>query len=73
MMFCDRCDRGYHTFCVGLSSPPNGTWVCTNFCAEDGQPRCRNCNGLLKDSAGRVKHDADVFPDELCSECVSSV
>lgn len=24
MMFCDVCDRGYHTFCVGLSALPSG-------------------------------------------------
>ncbi|XP_053566972.1 PHD finger protein 10 isoform X2 [Bombina bombina] len=28
MMFCDRCDRGYHTFCVGLGCLPSGRWVC---------------------------------------------
>lgn len=26
MMFCDKCDRGYHTFCVGMDSIPTGTW-----------------------------------------------
>ncbi|VIO97765.1 phf10 protein, putative [Brugia malayi] len=34
MMFCDRCDRGYHTFCVGLSTPPNGNWICSSFCSD---------------------------------------
>lgn len=24
MMFCDMCDRGYHTFCVGMDSIPTG-------------------------------------------------
>uniref|UniRef100_H2ZBJ1 PHD finger protein 10 n=1 Tax=Ciona savignyi TaxID=51511 RepID=H2ZBJ1_CIOSA len=24
MMFCDRCDRGYHTFCVSLRAIPSG-------------------------------------------------
>ena len=28
MMFCDKCDRGYHTFCVGLTDIPTGKWVC---------------------------------------------
>jgi hypothetical protein len=28
MMCCDQCDRGYHTFCIGLDQPPNGTWHC---------------------------------------------
>jgi len=32
MMFCDSCDRGYHTFCVGLQEPPKGNWQCTIYC-----------------------------------------
>ncbi|ESO87689.1 hypothetical protein LOTGIDRAFT_127265, partial [Lottia gigantea] len=28
MMFCDRCDRGYHTFCVGMKAIPTGRWEC---------------------------------------------
>ena len=35
MMFCDKCDRGYHTFCVGLKNIPHGRWVCT---------MCTNCD-----------------------------
>ena len=27
-MFCDHCDRGYHTFCVGLKEIPAGRWEC---------------------------------------------
>lgn len=34
MMFCDRCDRGYHAFCVGLSSIPDGNWECPS-CTPD--------------------------------------
>lgn len=33
MMFCDKCDRGYHTDCVGLKSIPTGKWVC-KLCAQ---------------------------------------
>uniref|UniRef100_A0A915IZY6 PHD-type domain-containing protein n=1 Tax=Romanomermis culicivorax TaxID=13658 RepID=A0A915IZY6_ROMCU len=33
MLFCDRCDRGYHTFCVGLNRLPSGRWICQKFCA----------------------------------------
>ncbi|CAL8069718.1 unnamed protein product [Calicophoron daubneyi] len=28
MMFCDKCDRGYHAFCVGLEEIPDGKWEC---------------------------------------------
>uniref|UniRef100_A0A673C4B0 PHD finger protein 10 n=1 Tax=Sphaeramia orbicularis TaxID=375764 RepID=A0A673C4B0_9TELE len=34
MMFCDKCDRGYHTFCVGMDSIPTGLWVC-EVCGKD--------------------------------------
>ncbi|KAK7806846.1 hypothetical protein U0070_026738 [Myodes glareolus] len=27
MMFCDVCDRGYHTFCVGLGAIPSGVSI----------------------------------------------
>ena len=29
MMFCDHCDRGYHTYCVGVVSIPEGRWDCS--------------------------------------------
>merc|ERR1712154_428116 len=35
MIFCDRCDRGYHTFCVGLRTIPKGLWVCRICFKED--------------------------------------
>ncbi|KAL5008685.1 hypothetical protein ScPMuIL_014266 [Solemya velum] len=38
MMFCDLCDRGYHTFCVGVKSIPTGRW------------ECKSCNALDKDA-----------------------
>lgn len=38
MMFCDRCDRGYHSFCVGMKSVPAGRWIC-RLCG-----RCATCN-----------------------------
>uniref|UniRef100_A0AC34PYA9 PHD-type domain-containing protein n=1 Tax=Panagrolaimus sp. JU765 TaxID=591449 RepID=A0AC34PYA9_9BILA len=34
MMCCDNCDRGYHTFCVGMNEPPTGTWICSRFCSK---------------------------------------
>ena len=29
MMFCDRCDRGFHTYCVNVDKVPEGSWLCT--------------------------------------------
>ena len=37
MLFCDQCDRGYHTFCVGLKSLPTGKWECVS-CRGDSTP-----------------------------------
>lgn len=37
MLFCDKCDRGYHTFCVGLKSLPTGQWDCFS-CRGDTTP-----------------------------------
>ncbi|MED6251787.1 PHD finger protein 10 [Ataeniobius toweri] len=34
MMFCDKCDRGFHTFCVGMDQIPTGLWVC-EVCDKD--------------------------------------
>ncbi|KAJ8045971.1 PHD finger protein 10 [Holothuria leucospilota] len=34
MMFCDECDRGYHTFCVGLTELPTGLWACASCRCE---------------------------------------
>eukprot|EP01135_Chromosphaera_perkinsii_P010528 Nk52_evm38s2152 gene=Nk52_evmTU38s2152 len=28
LMFCDSCDRAYHTFCVNLEEIPSGEWKC---------------------------------------------
>lgn len=38
MMFCDRCDRGYHSFCVGMKAVPAGRWIC-RLCG-----RCATCS-----------------------------
>ena len=34
MLFCDSCDRGYHTFCVGLAALPKGK--CCRFSMHTG-------------------------------------
>ncbi|CAB3398102.1 unnamed protein product [Caenorhabditis bovis] len=34
VIFCDRCDRGFHTYCVNLDVPPAGTWICSNYCED---------------------------------------
>lgn len=44
-MFCDRCDRGYHTFCVGLKAIPTGRWKCTS---------CKEIKAVLQPSVPRA-------------------
>jgi len=35
ILFCDRCDRGFHTFCVALRRlPKDEIWIC-RFCFKD--------------------------------------
>ncbi|OWF47440.1 PHD finger protein 10 [Mizuhopecten yessoensis] len=47
MIFCDRCDRGYHTFCVGLRSIPNGQWKCRS-CKSPDTPRTPKSSSKLR-------------------------
>ncbi|SAM82617.1 related to histone acetyltransferase 3 (myst) [Ustilago bromivora] len=38
LMFCDKCDRGWHLYCLSppLSKPPKGQWHCPT-CESDDQ------------------------------------
>ncbi|XP_053238412.1 PHD finger protein 10 isoform X3 [Podarcis raffonei] len=45
MMFCDVCDRGYHTFCVGLGAIPTGRWICDCCERQPPIPRGRGRRG----------------------------
>ncbi|XP_033736165.1 PHD finger protein 10-like [Pecten maximus] len=47
MIFCDRCDRGYHTFCVGLRSIPNGQWKCRS-CKSPDTPRTPKSSSKIR-------------------------
>lgn len=48
MMFCDVCDRGYHTFCVGLGAIPSGRWICD--CCQRAPPTPRKVGRRGKNS-----------------------
>lgn len=41
MMFCDRCDRGFHTYCVGLKEVPSDAWFCPKC------PQHENCKSFI--------------------------
>uniref|UniRef100_A0A914X6K8 PHD-type domain-containing protein n=1 Tax=Plectus sambesii TaxID=2011161 RepID=A0A914X6K8_9BILA len=66
MMFCDRCDRGYHTFCVGLDGLPSGRWVCANFCAKNG-------NGNGGNGRGSGSATPTTTGDLRCRDCDISI
>lgn len=73
MLFCDECDRGYHSFCVGLKQIPVGRWTC-DMCGM-----CASClrRSPGEGSASRWKHEytkprdgAEAqFLQTLCSAC----
>lgn len=44
MMFCDRCDRGFHTYCVGLKEVPSGSWFCKQCNTSETLPTNTNAN-----------------------------
>ncbi|GAB6022106.1 hypothetical protein CHUAL_006249 [Chamberlinius hualienensis] len=77
LMFCDRCDRGYHTFCVGLKAIPQGQWICSlcGRCGECGstKPMPSNDNSKAQWFHQYIKNPAGVFTlkQTLCHNCAS--
>eukprot|EP00048_Salpingoeca_helianthica_P018982 m.243782 g.243782 ORF g.243782 m.243782 type:complete len:702 (-) comp28528_c0_seq1:178-2283(-) len=71
LMFCDECDRGYHTYCVQLQSIPRGRWVCKS-CGQ-----CASCGSTTPGGEGaRWRHEYTKPSDSsdrrfLCTLCVS--
>jgi len=74
MMFCDNCDRGYHSYCVGLKSIPDGRWICekcgkcasclTRFPGADGTP------GKWREEFKRSKNGGEAeFLQLHCHKC----
>ncbi|XP_016995199.2 supporter of activation of yellow protein [Drosophila takahashii] len=47
MLYCEQCDRGYHIYCLGLKTVPDGRWSCERCCVcmrcgatrPEGQPQ----------------------------------
>ncbi|CAF4320934.1 unnamed protein product [Rotaria sp. Silwood2] len=52
MMFCDRCDRGYHSYCVGLEAIPDGSWQCS-ACDPPVPPPSSSPAPITKGKRGR--------------------
>lgn len=65
MVCCDQCDRGYHSFCLGLDEIPSGQWLC---------PQCGQCASCGCQSPGvgsKWKHEYSNgrFLQTLCVDC----
>ncbi|XP_014661869.1 PREDICTED: LOW QUALITY PROTEIN: PHD finger protein 10-like [Priapulus caudatus] len=72
MMFCDMCDRGYHTFCVGLRNIPTGRWVCEDcgMCTQCGTRRPGSISAQWVHEYTRQRGGAPPkFLQTLCVDC----
>ncbi|KAF7317017.1 Histone acetyltransferase [Mycena chlorophos] len=70
IMFCDACDRGWHTDCLDppIESPPQGDWFCPLCEARDASPAGPS-EGAASSKASKGKGKARALPiDEDISE-----
>ncbi|CAF0775298.1 unnamed protein product [Didymodactylos carnosus] len=62
MMFCDRCDRGYHTYCVGLQAIPDGSWQCSACVIYKREvitpPPLSTTSPITKNRRGRIANNS---------------
>ncbi|XP_063934025.1 uncharacterized protein LOC135145818 [Zophobas morio] len=75
-MFCDECDRGYHTFCVGLKRLPIGRWICNDCgkCAScgsttPGESVLHNVHWKHEYSKPKDENTPPKFLQTLCVKC----
>lgn len=79
MMFCDVCDRGYHTFCVGLGAIPSGKdWKEGTLSLSEGAlpalPFFGGCiNTMMARRAWRPFHSREVAKAVVAGTCFSSL
>ena len=70
MMFCDRCDRGFHTYCVGLSEVPGGSFFC-KACEID--PKSNNTNSPPSISSSNSNNNNNNNTPTVNRVCIDSV
>ncbi|CAI7992885.1 PHD finger protein 10, partial [Geodia barretti] len=66
MVFCDHCDRGYHTFCLDMKGIPEGQWLCMECC------ECAICgteSGRGDRNQWRHEFINNKFLHTLCLDC----
>ncbi|KIZ07729.1 Alternative oxidase 4 [Monoraphidium neglectum] len=74
LLLCDGCDRGYHTFCLGLHEIPTGEWFCTECTRARARARGRDVRAVAsRRQGGQQPHQRRVrrrrvIPSESASE-----
>ncbi|PWN33824.1 uncharacterized protein FA14DRAFT_161491 [Meira miltonrushii] len=66
IMFCDRCDRGWHLYCLNppLEKPPKGIWSCPtclhlgNYVKQALQTNKRKKNGIFLNGRQHIPRQA---------------
>ncbi|XP_039496863.1 supporter of activation of yellow protein [Drosophila santomea] len=48
MLYCEQCDRGYHIYCLGLRTVPDGRWSCERCCV------CMRCGATKPEGLPQV-------------------
>ncbi|CAF3820828.1 unnamed protein product [Rotaria magnacalcarata] len=64
MMFCDRCDRGYHTYCIGLEAIPDGSWQCSACDPPALTPSISPLSATTKGKRGRPSSSSRLSPQQ---------
>ena len=76
MLLCDKCDTGYHTFCLKppLKRIPEGEWYCPKCepsALDDNEDVCEDCGlggeVLCCDGCPRVYHPHCAGLEEVSS------
>jgi DNA invertase Pin-like site-specific DNA recombinase len=53
LLLCDKCNKGYHTFCLNMTKVPNGSWYC---------PKCiRQTNNFKSKTVIKPNKNAHVY------------
>ncbi|XP_046366737.1 histone acetyltransferase KAT6B-like [Haliotis rufescens] len=69
MLFCDGCDKGYHTNChePQVKEKPSGKWVCTE-CETDGvSAEALDSQEAAKAASKELSIKTDTETDKLCT------
>ncbi|KAJ3224703.1 PHD finger protein 10 [Clydaea vesicula] len=70
MIFCDTCDRGYHTYCVDppLEGIPEGKWMCSSCCTCVSCKKRQLPENLELIQAEPLKEDGDEIKVDITNE-----